>query len=34
MLSVLNSSPLLDDFVWGLIGVYGPNDVNLRHVFF
>jgi len=26
--------PLLDDFVWGLIGVYGPNDDNLRHVFF
>ena len=25
---------LLDDFVWGLIGVYDPNDVNLRHVFF
>ena len=21
---------LNDDFVWGLIGVYGPNDDNLR----
>ena len=23
-----------DDFVWGLIGVYGPNDDNLRYVLF
>ena len=25
---------LNDDFVWGLIGVYGPNDDNLRSAFF
>jgi len=25
---------LNDDFVWGLIGVYGPNDDNLRFALF
>jgi len=25
---------LNDNFVWGLIGVYGPNDDNLRYVLF
>ena len=25
---------LKDDFVWRLIGVYGPNDNNLRFVLF
>ena len=25
---------LSDNFVWGLLGVYGPNGDNLRSVFF
>ena len=24
--------PFKDNFLWGLIGVYGPNDDNLRYV--
>ena len=30
----LKLNSLIDDFVWGLIGVYRPNDDSLRYALF